>query len=203
SASSNSSSSSRSSGRNLKIQVSNAASLIKAGASLSASLNATISPLTGAWMSDAALTDSTTPAGSPAIKRAPTRTSPTKTRSPSCSWANSVITTSSTPLFSRTHSCVAAYRRSFGDDILCSFDEILRNALQGASARNARGPAPMEGVAAQPAGHVQRFAHYIQSGHLAGLHGPLIDAVGVHATAHDFGLAIPGRTRRVQRPRMN
>src|SRR5512132_1084630 len=66
-------------------------------------------------MSDAALTDSTTPAVSPAFSVSPTLTSPTNTRSPSMSCAASVMPTHSRPSSPRfTHSCVAVYFRSFG-----------------------------------------------------------------------------------------
>src|SRR3546814_405803 len=65
-------------------------------------------------MSEAALTDSTTPAVAPALSLAPTLTSPTKTRSPSCSWALSVMPTANTSPSALTHSWDSVYLRSVG-----------------------------------------------------------------------------------------
>src|SRR5690606_11385028 len=65
-------------------------------------------------MSDAALTDSTTPAVSPASSLAPTFTSPTNTRSPSRSCAGSVMPTTTTPSSTRAHSWEAVYFNSAG-----------------------------------------------------------------------------------------
>src|SRR5215813_13477983 len=62
------------------------------------------SPLTGAYTSEAALTDSTTAAAAPCSGRAPGAGSSTKTRSPSCSCAWSVIPTVATSPSIRSHS---------------------------------------------------------------------------------------------------
>src|SRR5215510_8374151 len=62
------------------------------------------SPLTGAYTSEAALTDSTTAAAAPCSGRAPGAGNSTKTRSPSCSCAWSVIPTVATSPSIRSHS---------------------------------------------------------------------------------------------------
>src|SRR6185369_17227640 len=66
-------------------------------------------------MSEAAFTDSTTPTASPAFTLRPGLGGSTKTMSPSCSWAWSVIPMLTVPSPSRfTHSCDSVYRRSCG-----------------------------------------------------------------------------------------
>src|SRR5262245_6687130 len=62
------------------------------------------SPLTGAYTSEAALADSTTAAAAPFSGRAPGVGNSTKTRSPSCSCAWSVIPTVATSPSIRSHS---------------------------------------------------------------------------------------------------
>src|SRR6185503_11400540 len=66
-------------------------------------------------MSEAAFTDSTTPTASPKVTLRPGFGASTKTMSPSCSWAWSVMPTLTVPSASRfTHSCDSVYRRSCG-----------------------------------------------------------------------------------------
>src|SRR5258706_13839318 len=66
-------------------------------------------------MSEAASTDSTPPPASPTVTLRPGFGASTKTMSPSCSWAWSVIPTLTVPSASRfTHSCDSVYRRSCG-----------------------------------------------------------------------------------------
>src|SRR6185436_6678115 len=72
-------------------------------------------------MSDAAFTDSTTPTASPAFTLRPGFGGSTKTMSPSCSWAWSVMPTLTVPSASRfTHSWDSVYRSSFGTFISLS-----------------------------------------------------------------------------------
>src|SRR5258706_14492340 len=66
-------------------------------------------------MSEAASTDSTPPPASPTVTLRPGFGASTKTMSPSCSWAWSVIPTLTVPSASCfTHSCDSVYRRSCG-----------------------------------------------------------------------------------------
>src|SRR5690606_18257999 len=56
--------------------------------------------------------------------------------------------------------------------------------LQRAAARHARGPGPLEVIAAQPAGHIDRLAYEVQARHGARLHGLLIQPARIDAAAH-------------------
>src|SRR5689334_16504851 len=85
------------------------------GASSSAALTATISPESGAGMSEAALTDSTTAHSSPRFTLRPAAGCCTNTTSPSSSCAKSVMPTVTVPSASaRTHWWLAVYLSSSG-----------------------------------------------------------------------------------------
>src|SRR2546428_10516377 len=84
------------------------------GESTSAGFTSTTVPLRGAYRSDTAFTDSTTPNGCMDVTFAPTAGSSTNTTSVRRSAANLVIPTRTRPPSTRTHSCSLEYRRSFG-----------------------------------------------------------------------------------------
>src|SRR5581483_10321129 len=89
--------------------------LIVSGLSASAALAAVISPLIGAYTSDAAFTDSTTAHSFPAASLRPASGNSTYTKSPMRSWASSVMPTVTVPSDSRrTHSWDLVYLRLGG-----------------------------------------------------------------------------------------
>src|SRR5690554_1707015 len=60
----------------------------------------------------------------------------------------------------------------------------------GAAGGSARGPGPLEIIAAEPAGHVHRFADNIKAGLAVGLHRFGADTLGVDPAERYFGGAI-------------
>src|SRR5919202_57424 len=80
-------------------------SLTACGWSTSAELTSTTSPDTGAYRSEAVLTDSMTPNALPASTRSPTLGSSTYTMSPSWSWAKEVMPTRYESPSGLIHSC--------------------------------------------------------------------------------------------------
>src|SRR4051795_12062429 len=89
-------------------------SLICSGASPSASLTSTISPLSGATTSETALTDSTSAYGWSFVTWPPTSGGSKNTTSPSCSWAYHVIPNVAVSPSMRAQSCSGWYFRSGG-----------------------------------------------------------------------------------------
>src|SRR3954454_7971431 len=79
-------------------------------------------------MSDAALTDSTTPKGSSCVSGVPTSGNSRYVMSPNSFCAKSVRPTVAMSPSSRTHSCVLVNRKSFGAAMLpCSFQVKWRS----------------------------------------------------------------------------
>src|SRR2546428_8469788 len=107
------------------------------GESTSAGFTSTTVQLRGAYKSDTAFTDSTTPHGCMNVTFGPTAGSSTKTTSLRRSAANLVIPTRTRPPSTRTHSCSLEYRRSFGYILAPRVGELKsrRVTASGASTR--------------------------------------------------------------------
>src|SRR5215212_3214785 len=90
--------------------------------------------------------------------------------------------------------CDLAHTRS-SEEIEGKTQFAASDSLTGAQAR---GPCPLEIVAAEPAGHVHHLADEVEARHRLRFHGAGIELAGVDAAQRHLGGAVALRPRRLE-----